>query len=221
MKPKFFLAVIPIFFIILVIPFQACEPDNENDTCECDTCELVRKPNIYLYPETTTQLELTLAFPLGGHIVTSIPEYGTGWNVSVDPDGIINSEYSYLFYESVQPDVWQTAEGWIIRNADLKNFFTDNMKAYGFSDREIKDFNDYWIPRLTGHQLYAIYPQDASIIESVIQLNFSQSPEYLLRIFYIIKGLDELPQIKIYDPQIVNNFKREGFHVSEWGVILW
>jgi len=220
MNTKLFPALLTFLLVAAFLPFQSCEPEDNEDNCECDTCNLVRKPNIYIYPETTIQLELSLNFPMGGKIVTSIPEYGLGWNVTVTPEGTINDEYSYLFYESIQPDVWQMSEGWIIRKEDLKNFFTGNMALYGFSEREIKDFNEYWIPRLTGFPLFAIYPQEAFRIESVIQLNFSQQPDDVLRLFYIIKGIHEMPAIMITDPKIYNYFSRDGFHVSEWGVIL-
>jgi hypothetical protein len=210
-----------------IMPFQSCEPDDEDtkpDTCDdreiCDTCLVVYKPNIYIYPEEKSQLTVKLNFPLGGSIIKSIPEYGSGWNITVDTNGRIDDTYNYLFYESQQPDLWQENEGWVIKRADLKDFFSENMAKYGFSGAEIQDFVDYWIPRLTGHEFYAIYPQQANIIDKVIELNFSKQPDALLRLFYVVKGLKSATNETLQEPTNDEIFNRKGFYVTEWGVIL-
>jgi hypothetical protein len=107
------------------------------------------KPNIYLHPKEKSRLNVNISFPLGGKITTSIPAHGNGWIVDVDTSGIINNKYDYLFYESLQPNVWQLNQGWVIQKSELRNFFTDNMLKHGFYGREVKDFLNYWIPRLT------------------------------------------------------------------------
>lgn len=219
--------IYPTFLIVLTIissvNFQSCKPENcedEKETNECDTCIMVLKPNIYIYPKDKIQLFVTLDFPKGGRVVTSIPEYGAGWNVSVDKNGWINDSYYYLFYESSQPDVWQITEGWIIKRENLKNFFIENMTSYGFAGREIEDFTDYWIPRFTDAEYYEIYPQSQQVIESVIQLDISKNPDNLLRLFYVVRQLNQNSDFVLPEPQIDNQFKREGFFVTEWGVIL-
>jgi len=222
------LFVFPSLFVSLIlvsiIPIQSCEPEEEDSICDtcntCDTCVMVYKPNIYIYPDEKSQMTVNINFPLGGMIVKSIPEYGKGWNISVDTNGLINGKYNYLFYESKQPYVWQENEGWIIKKADLRNFFIENMNSYGFRGNEILDFTDYWIPRLSGSELYAIYPQDATIINNVIELNFSKEPVEILRLFYVIKELNILNNKKMEEPGDAKPFKRNGYFVTEWGVIL-
>lgn len=204
--------------IISTIPFQSCEPDDEEN--ECDTCSVDKKPNIYIYPTETIQLSITLNFPLGGKIVISAPDYNTGWNVIVDTNGIIDNTYEYLFYESIQPDVWQQSNGWIVEQANLESFFKENLSKYGFYGREIKDFINYWIPRLTDYNLYEIYPQESMIINDVIKLKFSKEPENILRIHYLIKGANGRTNNKMNEPKIDKSFERKGYFVTEWGVIL-
>ena len=92
------------------------------------------------------------------------------------------------------------------------------MTDYGFNEREINDFIEYWIPRLNDYPLYSIYPQTKSIIDDVIQLDFSKQPENILRLFYVIKGQNQL-QEKLTEPTI-DSFVRKGYFVTEWGVIL-
>lgn len=218
---KFFgIPILLVAMALLTIPFQSCEPI-DNDPDDCDTCRaVVYKPNIYIYPTEAIELNVHINFPQGGEILTSDPEYGAGWDIFVEPDGLINNTYHYLFYESSQPNVWQQELGWIIEKAGLADFFTKNLTDYGFDGLEIVDFIDYWIPMLTDYNFYAIYPQTSEIIDDVIELHFSEKPNNLLRLFYLIEGLSEIPELKPLEPDVSLTFERKEFFVVEWGVIL-
>lgn len=192
--------------------FQGCKPDKKKG-------HQVYKPNIYIHSTENIQLSLKIEFPLGGEIVTSVPDYGSGWNISVDTTGLIDNKYTYLFYESIQPDVWQTAFGWVVKASELESFFRKNMASYGFKGQEIEDFIEYWIPRLKDYEYYSICPQTSDLIGQVIHLNFSKEPDQMLRLFYLIEGHNNFPG-KLAEADI-NNFKREGYFVAEWGVILF
>lgn len=215
-----FQIIIGTFFLFSLIPFQSCKPDECEDEYKCDTCYYVMKPNIYLHPQEKSRLNVNISFPLGGKITTSIPAHGNGWIVDVDTSGIINNKYDYLFYESLQPNVWQLNQGWVIQKSELRNFFTDNMLKHGFYGREVKDFLNYWIPRLTDFNYYEIYPQESNIINTAIKLEIYKNPDNILRLFYLIKGVDSNSNNKITVPSEVPDFKRSGFYVTEWGVIL-
>lgn len=205
--PVSFVAII----LLYIIPFQSCKPDDDDD--------MLYKPNIYIYPQETISLNVKIAFPIGGKVVKSIPEYSNGWNVTVEPGGLINNKYNYLFYESTQPDKWQKTYGWVIRKNDLESFFKENMDNYGFSKPEIQDFTDYWIPRLNGFEFYTIYPQTTETIKNIIEIHFSREPQNFLRLYYIIKGQNDLSNADLTPPAI-EKFAREGFYATEWGVIL-
>lgn len=212
---------VPVFIggLLLIgsFPFHGCEPETDG---ECDTCIMVLKPNIYLYPEENAILSVSLTFPSGGRVTASIPDYRKGWLVSADTDGILNKKYEFLFYESEQPDVWQTNEGWIIAVVDLEQFFNANLSEYGFIGREIKDFTDYWIPRLKDFEYYEIYPQEKKIIDSVIALEIIKAPDSVLRLFYLIRGTNGATNDAITAPADHTPFIRDGFCVTEWGVVL-
>jgi len=206
--------------LLISTPFQSCKPDEPEDEWECDTCFVTLKPNIYLYPTEKSQVSIHLSFPLGGKITASIPSHGNGWIVSIDTSGFINNKYEYLFYESVQPNVWQLTEGWTIKRSELKAFFTDNLLKYGFQGREIKDFMDYWIPRLIDFEYYEIYPQKSNIINTAIKLEIFKTPDNVLRLHYLIKGVSSDSNNKLITPIVNSKFNRSGFYVTEWGVIL-
>ncbi|MGD1045841.1 MAG: hypothetical protein ABR936_11035 [Bacteroidota bacterium] len=179
---------------------------------------VVRKPNIYLYPQTTRNLSVALVFPMGGSVLQSVPLYSDGWNVSVEPSGKINQQYDYLFYESKNPDMYQYQSGWVVSRDTLTSFFTNNLLLAGFSEREKDDFIEYWIPRLIDYPYYIIYPQFADEIGKTIQLKISEPPDTMLRLFYIIKGTTNMDQT--LSVPTIPQFKRNGFVVTEWGVVL-
>ncbi|MDA3911613.1 MAG: hypothetical protein PF448_09675 [Bacteroidales bacterium] len=217
MKAIKFLSLSLVFFIYLIlsIPFIGCETEEPD---ECDTCSVAYKPNIYIFPQEDIQLLVTLSFPKGGKLLTTIPEYGNGWNVQVDTSGLINDTYSYLFYESTQPNLWQYSKGWVIQLEALETFFKENLAEYGFGVREIDDFIEYWIPRLTDYEYFSIYPQTKNTIDELILLSISVQPDNMLRLFYVIEGSNQAPD-QLPEP-IIHNFDREGYYVTEWGVIL-
>lgn len=195
--------------------FTGCRKDKPKP---CKDCEIAYKPNIYLYPEKEVRLQVSLSFPQGGAVIKSIPSYNGSWNVTVSPTGKINGMHDYLFYESNQPGKWQRETGWLVKTDTLQRFFENNLSSYNFKPNEIKDFTDYWVPRLKGESYYAIYPQEKAIIENLIQLHLSVEPQSSIRLFYVIKGSQGMTKIK--EHIIPNPSPRIGFNVAEWGVVL-
>jgi hypothetical protein len=207
------LPVVLLIFMLISVPFQSCNPD---DNCDDDIIDY--KPNIYIYPTTQLNLNVQISFPMGGEIITSIPDYGKGWNITVDTNGLIDNKYRFLFYESKQPNVWQREQGWIIKKDNLESFFRANMAEYGFKGMEIEDFIEYWIPLLDKNEFYLIYPQTKNILYKVISLDVSIQPDNMLRLHYLIKGTNN-NNINLTAPTI-EGFKRDGYYITEWGVIL-
>ena len=203
-----------LFAVVKMVAFNEIDSE-EVYHCVPTECELTGKPNVYLYPTAPLQLQLEVTFPQGGQITKSVPEYGSGWDVFVQPDGLIDYRYDYLFYESTQLSQFQHTHGWCVEKADLETFFRSNMALYQFNKNEINDFVKYWVPRLNFSEYYNIYPQTNSIIDDAIKLKFSVQPDNIIRLFYGIFPTDNyesLPALTIPD------FKREGFVVTEWGV---
>jgi hypothetical protein len=182
---------------------------------------LVAKPNIYIYPENNIELDVSISFPEGGNVTTSIPEYGFGWkNLQIDPKGNINDNYYYLFYEAVNPELYQDRSGWIVRQENLESFFIKNLIQTGFEGQEIADFIDYWIPLLMDYPYYAIYPQYTDQLNKMSVLEFSKEPENLLRLNYFVDGIQDTWGLENLKEPDIPVFARNGFTVVEWGVSL-
>ncbi len=206
-----------LLILILFSGFQCTTNKDPVSTNTTDTDTLkVYKPNIYLYPQTITDVSVKLNFPMGGRVTVSVPEYNQGWDVTISSDGMIDGTYGYLFYECNLP-YFSVEQKWIVSHDSLESFFVDNMTAFGFNDSEIHDFTVYWMTRLPEYDYYKISPLMSPELDSYVELQIVPEPDSVLRLFYVIAPaleFSESDQIQI--PQ----FTRAGFSVAEWGVIL-
>ncbi len=209
----FLVLLVPIIFIDYGCESNSVEPQDNDTTCVVD-----RKPNLYIYPKDTLNLSIEIAFPNGGEILESIPEYNDSWNVVVNPNGKIDNIYYYLYYECKIPKLTQKEYGWLIKNEKLKEFFEDNMKTSGFNQREINDFIEYWIPVFTDFEYYEIYPQFNETLKNMIEVKFSVAPDNFYRLHYLVIGRND-SKLNLIPPH-VEVAKREKYFSVEWGVIL-
>jgi len=180
----------------------------------------VYKPNIYLYPVEETDVSVSLSFPAGGEVTVSDPDYGDGWDVSIAPDGTISSEegeHSFLFYESLNADLCQREQGWVVPREGLEEFFRQNLATTGFYEQEIEDFIEFWIHRPLNRPWYAVYPQYNAGYGEMVELSVDPAPHSLIRLVYLIAGLDEEIELML---AIIPAFESGGFTVHEWGVML-
>lgn len=177
----------------------------------------VDKPNIYLYPESTQQVSVTLQFK-GNMLVKSIPEYGDGWNVTATPEGLIDGQYGYLFYEATAGGAgFQTDSGFVVSQSDLAVWMEDTLAAYGFNEQEIVDFVDFWVPVLPSASWYIFFPQTEEVVDLHVGLQVEPAPDSLLRIWFAVQPT--AAPVSLPAPQILP-FDRVGFAVTEWGVIV-
>jgi len=174
-----------------------------------------RAPNLYLYPETTTDISVTLDFPLGGRVVESEPPYGDGWRVRVDPDGLIDGRYGYLFYEAKLPRRVQTERGWVLDGRELEDALRGLLIKLGFRGLEVEDFVEYWVPELTGFPWLAVYPLEP---EALVTLTITPAPERMRRVLLLIRPLEH--PLSLPAPPTPEPLSRQGYTAFEWGVVL-
>lgn len=201
---KTFLFLFLVFFLIGQCTRDKATIAGFESQTSSDTSIVVRKPNIYIYPEEKIDLEIEVSFPFGGKIITSEPAYTiSGWHITVDTSGLINNAYQYLFYECEIPNYFQTKNGWKVPQKNLNNFLHESLIKFGLNEMEIYDFVEYWVPKLTDFEYYLIFPQKKEIINQMIHLNFSKEPKNSRRIFYLFKGINKNYDAKINPPNII------------------
>ncbi|WP_022854952.1 hypothetical protein [Thermodesulfobacterium thermophilum] len=182
---------------------------------QCEEAPVVKKPAIYLYPEKPTRIKVDLN--IKGTITDSIPEYKTGWEVRVTPDGKIDGKYDYLFYEAqLEETIKLPDEGWIVPYCNLENWFDEYLPQMGLKEREIKDFKDYWIKALSPARYYIIKMVDREFLEKNLKLSIIPEPQTVIRVILYFEAVDEYRDIK---PPKIQPIKRKGFTAVEWGGI--
>ncbi len=195
--------------------------------CYNDCCvekDLDDKPVIYLYPENPMNVSVTLATSPATDLIWSWPPYGDGWDVFVEPGGLIDGIYPYLYYEAFAPNVhdfgiYQFDEGFVAARDELFALLENYMLAVGFEGREVGDFLLYWTQELPIYAWYAVYPQFHEIIRHSVDLVIDPAPDNMLRLWLIFEGYDDYPaQLDLAQPAPVG-FSRAGFVAVEWGVI--
>lgn len=175
------------------------------------------KPVIYLYPEKETLLSLWL-YPRG-YLTLSEPEYRGGWeNLWLAPSGKIftgGKYYPYLHYEAMISNFFPPRSGFMVKKENLTALFGDLLPKMGLNPKEIRDFEDYWLTRLSGFPYFQVSPLSRKEIERIEPVRFSISPETFIRVRFYFKGFDQ--PIEINPPQIELPPARRGFTAVEWG----
>jgi hypothetical protein len=179
------------------------------------------KPVIYLYPESETDLTLRV-LPKGGFTFTE-PEYNDGWRVMAFPDGqIVNKDdgkkYPYLFWEGRGGLYAQPLNYWVVERNDVDSFLKEKLSAMGFIEKEIKDFVEFWVPRMQSSPYYKIGFHDTRVMNELAPLEFSVEPDNIFRILMDFSGLSA--KIPSKPPSVLPRANRDGFEVVEWGGVI-
>lgn len=176
------------------------------------------KPVIYLYPKKKQDVTVSVA-PEGG-VTESIPEMGKAWKVTAWPDGKIvekksGKEYPYLFWESKDNDTpIDLSEGFVVKTSELKAFFEQKLSILGLNQKEIADFNEYWIPEMQGKDYVFINFYTKERIDREAPLTVSPKPDTVIRVYFDHIKLDS--PIEVPEQQL-EPAGRQGFAVVEWG----
>ncbi|MFA6132341.1 MAG: hypothetical protein WC702_04785 [Patescibacteria group bacterium] len=179
------------------------------------------KPVIYLYPETTTDLDVAL-YPQGGFTYTE-PVYKNGWRVTASPDGtLINrddgEDYPYLFWEGRGGIYVSPNRYWVVKQSGVHDFLVSTLARLGLNTKETTDFIEFWEPRMQSAAYYKIGFYGTSVMNQLAPLSISETPDTLIRILMDYEPLDA--PIKANPPALPTTPERDGFTVVEWGGVL-
>lgn len=173
----------------------------------------VDKPNIYLYPEKTTDIDVRI--PAWRLITESDPRYPVnGWRVRAWPDGALDTAAGprdYLFYElRMRPESFQHEEGWCVDGALAQATLEDAMADLGFLPNEIADFSEAWDADFPVAEQMTLLPQ----LERLPALNIDPQPATLLRAWFVVTAGCTAERVPELPPRMI----RDGYHAAEWGV---
>jgi len=180
-----------------------------------ESTQVMKKPAIYLYPLEDSFIDVRL--DINGKIIKDIPKYKDGWNVFVTKEGMIDDQYDYLFYEARLNYLDIPDEGWIVKYANLEQWFDENLILLGLNEKELSQFKEYWLEELPESEYYDIRLLEDSFLKENMGLIISPEPDTVIRLNFYFRPLSE--KMALNKPYI-SSPKRYGFTVVEWGGIL-
>lgn len=177
------------------------------------------KPVIYLYPQTTTSVNVQV----GAQVTKSVPTYQSdGWqNVVAQPNGQLSYQgksYDSLFWEGLGHGVYPpVTSGSVVPRAKVVATIRSQLQQQGLNGKEITDFLAYWQPKLPTSPYTRLTWFNTQQMNQLAPLNITPRPTTTIRVFLDFQGLQtpvNLPAQHLTAP------KRNGFTLVEWGGLL-
>ncbi|NBD73961.1 hypothetical protein GVX82_02880 [Patescibacteria group bacterium] len=175
------------------------------------------KPVIYLYPEETTEVRVEV----GARVTVSDPPYGEGWEVVAHPDGTLEhngAEYDSLFWDGIGDGVYPAvSKGVIVPRGEVERTLTQHLTTFGFTDREQRDFLEYWLPRMPETPYVRLSWLGTDEMDTLAPLTVTPQPDTVIRVFLDYAGVESPYPL---EPQRIAPFARNGYTLVEWGGLL-
>ena len=179
------------------------------------------KPIIYLYPEQTTEVEITLGQV--ENLTHTYPKYEEeGWRVRAEVNGDLldlktGRKLYALYWEGKNEVSKEIEEGFVVAGEEVIGFLEEKLEILGLSEREANEFIIYWLPQLESNKYNLIRFQTKEEIDFNMPLTVRPEPDSVIRVMMEFKGLENVIEVK---EQKLETPKREGFVVVEWGGTL-
>ncbi|MBQ9384988.1 MAG: hypothetical protein IJT87_12220 [Ruminiclostridium sp.] len=173
------------------------------------------KPVLYLYPESTT--DVTVKLDYNGSLIVTDPEYGNGWTVTADPDGMLiyeGREYPYLFWEGKRDYELTLDKGFCVSGADTERFLRGKLAFLGLNDNEIADFLEFWLPYMKDNAFNVISFAGSEYTDNA-KYDITPSPDTVIRVYMQFMASDT--PVDIPEQELAPAPARSGFTVVEWG----
>ena len=195
--------------IAMLLLLSGCTDDR-------NSAAYIAKPVIYLYPEETT--DVTVSLDYDGKLTCTYPAYGEGWKVTANPDGTLvnrmdGKTYSYLFWEGEDDAEYDMSKGFVVKGEDTAAFLQEKLSLLGLTPKEYNEFIVYWLPKMQENPYNLITFQKEAYTECA-RLHITPEPDSVLRVFMAYKSLHA--PIEVEEP-VLEPFERKGFAVVEWG----
>lgn len=179
----------------------------------------MKKPVIYLYPETAT--DVTVQLHTGGKQVFTYPVLEGAWKFTAQPDGNLvfaHQTVPYLFWEADLPirnPFDSSQDGFIVHGSEATTFLEEKLSAMGLNANEQTDFITFWGPQLATHPINRVVFVLNDACDAYATLNISPQPAHVNRLYMIWQPISA--EGILLQPQELPVLNREGFDVLEWG----
>ena len=105
-------------------------------------------------------------------------------------------------------------EGFVVKGEQTATFLENKLSYLGLNDKEINEFVVYWLNKMENNNYNFIRFRTLKEINEYMPLEFSETPDTLIRVIMDFKPLNEKINVK---EQILEKVERKGFTIVEWG----
>jgi len=182
------------------------------------------KPVVYLYPESETDVTVSIEHP--DWLTCTYPETEDGsWSVVAEPDGTLTDKVTgrslyALYYEATAPAADVSDEGFVVGRRDLVPFLEEKLATVGLTEREAEEFIVWWLPQMREYDRCLVRFSLTATEQELNRLDVSPAPDHLIRIRMIWKGYDDsesIPPVSEQELTPVDRPSLDGFVAVEWG----
>lgn len=210
--PQYIYYLVPLDKSVTSVTVNVKSVVTSRETCDPN---VAYKPIIYLYPESTTSVEVKLGN--SSYLTTTYPKYNNGWKVTASPNGdlVANNRYYYgLYWEGINHKAEVKEDGFIVEGSKAEEFLEEKLALLGLNEREADEFIIYWLPKLEVNKYNYIRFETKEEIDKYMPLEINPNPDTVIRVLMDYKALDE--PIEVVEQKLTTP-ERVGFTVVEWG----
>ena len=180
--------------------------------------ETIKKPIIYLYPTSETQIHVELWTP--ENLSHTYPKYNSEkwWNVIAQPNGDLEDIETwrklYALYREWKADSETNFDEWfVVAWKDIIPFLEEKLATLWLNEREAEEFIVYWLPQMEDNKYNLIRFETIEEQNKNMSLNITPTPDTVIRVMMDRKAINE--PIDIPEQQLVTP-ERSWFTVVEW-----
>ncbi len=187
------------------------------------------KPVIYLESSEHQQVSITPVFRNSdAHLLITSPSLEEGsWDVFVGPEEILDARgveipFLYIDYKSVIDD-YQFSEGRCIKSTrEAISYVADLMRDSEFSEKQVRDFTDYWSVKIPDNENFCIFVQTEKELDSILSYKISTDASQIRRYFVFVSADDPILKDKKINRKIkLPTYKKlKKTILKEWGVVF-
>jgi hypothetical protein len=175
-----------------------------------------KKPILYLYPKTETDITVSFAHP--ERLTTSYPKFNDAWKVRATPEGLLTDASGNKFYalyweaeSNFRPD---QSTAFYVEKDDAIDFLQDKLSEIGLNDHERNEFMLYWLPILEENEKSLVRFAYTEELQADNAVKISPAPDSFLRVHIYVEKVSANPNLP--EPTL-SHFERKGFTAVEWG----
>ena len=178
----------------------------------------LKKPIIYLYPTTETEVNVKLWTP--ENLSHTYPKYNweKWWNVIAQPNWDLEDMDTwrklYALYWEWKNSIEANFDEWfVVKWEDIIPFLEEKLAILWLNERESEEFIIYWLPQMENNEYNLIRFETMEEQNENMPLNITPTPDTIIRVMMDWKAIDEpinIPEQKLETPE------RIWFTVVEW-----